>query len=89
MTYKSVCQPWRTAKKIHAVLTRLAEGGHKASLTNLQYCQPQIENMGGIIAQGTKAIAPSPLEGISKASQPQTVGQMVTFFGQVWIRVED
>ncbi len=28
-----------------------------------------------------KAISPSQLEGISKAPQPQTVGQMMTFLG--------
>lgn len=37
--------------------------------------------MGRIIAHGSRAIAPSQLEGISRAPKPQTVGQMMTFLG--------
>lgn len=47
----------------------------------MQYCLPQVEYLGRIIAHKTKAISPSQLEGISKAPQPQTVGQMMTFLG--------
>lgn len=76
-----ICSP--TIKTCHAdfmaVLKRLAEGGHKASLTKLQYCQAQVEYLGRVIAHGTKAIAPSHLEGISKAPKPRTVIQMMTF----------
>ncbi len=63
------------------VLTKLAEGGHKASKEKLQYCLPQVEYLGRTISHGMKAISPSQLEGISKAPQPQTVGQMMTFLG--------
>ncbi len=54
---------------------------HKASKEKLQYCLPQVEYLGRIILHGMKAISPSQLEGISKAPQPQTVGQMMTFLG--------
>lgn len=64
-----------------AVLTKLVDRGHKASLTKLQYCQPQVEYLGRVIAHGSKSIAPSNLEGISKAPKPQTVRQMITFLG--------
>jgi len=63
------------------VLTKLALGGHKASKTKLQYCQPQVEYLGRMISYGTKAIAPNHLEGISKTPLPQTVKQMMTFLG--------
>ncbi len=56
------------------VLNKLAEGGHKASKDKLQY-------LGRTISHGMKAISPSQMEGISKAPQPQTVGQMMTFLG--------
>ncbi len=65
------------------VLTKLAQGGHKVSKTKLHYCQPQVEYLGRLIAYGTKAIAPSHLEGISKIPLPQTVGQVMTFLGMV------
>ena len=63
------------------VLTKLAQGGHKVSKNKLQYCQPQVEYLGRLIAFGTRAIAPAQLEGISKTPLPQTVGQMMTFLG--------
>lgn len=74
------------------MLTKLAQGGHKVSKTKLHYCQPQVEYLGRLIAYGTKAIAPSHLEGISKISLPQTVGQIMTFLGMVGFnadRMED
>ena len=37
--------------------------------------------MGRLIAHQTKAIAPTQLEGISKAPKPDTVRQMMTFLG--------
>ncbi len=63
------------------VLTKLAQGGHKVSQNKIQYCQPQVEYLGRLIAFGTRAIAPAQLEGISKAPLPQTVGHMMTFLG--------
>ncbi len=63
------------------VLNKLAEGGHKASKEKLQYCLPQVEYLGRTISHGMKATSPSQLEGISKAPQPQTVGQMMKFLG--------
>ncbi len=63
------------------VLAKLAQGGHKVSQNKIQYCQPQAEYLGRLIAFGTRAIAPAQLEGISKAPLPQTVGQMMTFLG--------
>lgn len=78
-----ICSP--TLEDCHAdtiaVLTRLREGGHKSSLTKLQYCQPQVKCLGRVIAHGSRAIAPSQLEAITKAPKPQTVGQMMTFLG--------
>ncbi len=65
------------------VLTKLAQGGHKVSKLKLHYCQPQVEYLGRLIAYGTKAIAPSHLEGISKIPLPQTVRQMMTLLGMV------
>lgn len=38
-------------------------------------------SLGRLIAYGTKAIAPSYLEGISKI--PQSVGQIMTFLGMI------
>lgn len=63
------------------LLTKLAQGGHKASKIKLQYCQPQVEYLGRLIAHKTKARTPAQLEGISKALLAQTVGQMMTFSG--------
>ncbi|XP_056592765.1 uncharacterized protein LOC130411831 [Triplophysa dalaica] len=78
-----ICAP--TLEQCHRdsikVLTKLAEGGHKASKTKLQYCLPQVEYLGRIIAYKTKAISQSQLEGISKVPLPQTVGHMMTFLG--------
>lgn len=81
---KAEKKKWQLVHDLRAIneVDFLAEvpnrGGHKASLTKLQYCQPKIEYMGRIIAQGTKALAPSQLEGINKAPQPQTIRQMFT-----------
>lgn len=47
------------------VLTQLDKGGHKVPLAKLQYCLPQVEYLGQIIAQSTRAIAPTPLEGLA------------------------
>lgn len=59
----------------------MAEGGHKASKEKLQICLPHVEYLGCTISHGMKAISPSQLEDISKAPQPQTVGQIITFLG--------
>ncbi len=63
------------------VLNKLAQGGHKISKTKIQYCQPQVEYLGRLIAFGTRAIAPAQFQGISKTPLPQTVGQIMTFLG--------
>ncbi len=60
---------------------KLAQGGHKVSKTKIQYCQPQVENLGRLIAFGTRAIAPAQLEGISTTPLPQTVGKIMTVLG--------
>lgn len=39
------------------VLSKLAEGGCKASLMKLQYCQLQVEYFGGMLVHGSKSIA--------------------------------
>nr|XP_054587273.1 uncharacterized protein LOC129152946 [Nothobranchius furzeri] len=70
------------------VLQKLARGGHKASLTKLQYCQPQVEYLGRVISHGTVAISPEHVEGVSKAPQPQTIGQMMTFLGMTGFNSE-
>lgn len=78
-----ICSP--TLEQCHQdsikVLQKLAEGGHKVSREKLQYCVPQVEYLGRIIAHKTKAISPNQLEGIAKIPQPQTVCQMMTFLG--------
>lgn len=76
---------------IIAVLSKLVEGCHKALLTKLQYCQPQVEYLGRLIAHGSKSIVPAQLEGISKTLKPQTVGEMMIFlritgFSLDWIK---
>lgn len=73
-----------------AILTKLAEGGQKASLTRLHYCRPQVKHLGRTISHGSRANAPSQMEGISKAPKPQTVGQIMSFLGMtgfslVWV----
>ncbi len=35
------------------VLTKLAQGGHKVYRTKIQYCQPQVEYLGQLIAFDT------------------------------------
>ncbi len=60
------------------VLNKLAQGGHKISKIKIQYCQPQVEYLGRLIAFGTRAIAPAQLQGISETPLPQTVGQIIT-----------
>ena len=78
-----ICSP--TLEQCHedsmAVLNKLAIGGHKVSQKKLQYCQSEVEYLGRLVAHQTKLIAPSQLEGISQAPQPQTVRQMMTFLG--------
>ena len=64
-----------------AVLIALAEGGHKVSKDKLQFCQQSVEYLGRQLSGDKKCIAPSQIEAISKASQPQTVGQMLSFLG--------
>lgn len=65
------------------ILIKLAQGGHEVSKTKLQYCQPQVEHLGRLIAHQTKAIAPAQLEGIIKAPLPQIVGKIMTFMGMM------
>ena len=64
-----------------AVLIALAEGGHKVSKDKLQFCQQSVEYLGRQLSGDKKCIAPSQIEAVSKASQPQTVGQMLSFLG--------
>ncbi len=70
------------------VLNKLDEGGLKASKEKLQYCLPQVKYLGRTISHGMKAVSPSQLEGISKAPQPQTVGQIMTFLGMTGFRAD-
>ncbi|XP_041833465.1 uncharacterized protein LOC121634675 isoform X2 [Melanotaenia boesemani] len=63
------------------LLTHLAEGGHRASLAKLQYCQEKVEYLGRRISQGEKAILPSQIEAITKMPKPRTVKEMMTFLG--------
>ena len=63
------------------VLTKLAEGGHKVSLSKLQYCLPEVDYLGRRISHQSKALAPSHLEGISQAPKPKTVVEMMRFLG--------
>ncbi len=74
----SLEQCHRDSIKVYA---KLAQGGHKVSQIKIQYCQPQVEYLGRLIACGTRAIAPAQLKGISKAPLSQTEGQIMTFLG--------
>ena len=51
------------------------------SQKKLQYCQPEVQYLGRLIAHQTKTIAPSHLEGISKAPKPNTVREIMQFLG--------
>ena len=64
------------------VLTTLAEGGHKVNRDKLQFCQQTVEYLGRQLCGEKRCIAPSQVEAATKAPQPQTVGQMLTFLGQ-------
>lgn len=68
-------------KDSQTVLTLLAERGHNVSKQKLQLCSSQVEYLRPVIQQGKKSISPSQLEGVSKASKPVTVRQMMTFLG--------
>ncbi len=61
------------------VLKKLAQGGHKVSKTTIQYCQPQVEYLGQLIAFGTQAIAPAQVQGVSKTPLPQTRDKLSIF----------
>lgn len=77
-----ICSPFlEQCHKEPVIVLKLAEGGHKASLIKLQHCQPQVEYLGRIVAQGTHAMTPSQVKGISKVPQPMTVGQIMMFLG--------
>ncbi|CAI5657156.1 unnamed protein product [Oreochromis niloticus] len=64
-----------------AVLSVLAEGGHKVSKDKIQFCQQSVEYLGRQLRGEKKLIAPSQIEAVVKAPKPQTVGQMLSFLG--------
>ncbi len=66
-----------------ALLTTLAQGGHKVSKDKLQFCQQQDEYLGRQLYGGERHNAPSQVEAITNAPRSQTVGQMLSFLGMM------
>ncbi|XP_049425162.1 uncharacterized protein LOC125884304 [Epinephelus fuscoguttatus] len=64
-----------------ALLTHLAEQGHKASLSKLQFVSQEVTFLGHVISPEGKTLTPKRIEDIQKIPKPQTKKQLMSFLG--------
>ena len=64
------------------------EADKRRSRFKLQYCQHQVEYLERLISQGTIALSPSQLEGVSKVPCSRTVGKIMIFLGMTGFNAE-
>ena len=66
-----------------ALLKHLATGGHKASLTKLQFCQPAVNYLGFVLKDGCRYLSPERVKAIRDIKRPQTKTELLSFLGLV------
>lgn len=64
-----------------ALLKHLAEGGHRASLAKLQFCQPQVTYLGHILCEGQRLLSPERVKPLLSMAPPKTKKDMLSFLG--------
>ncbi|KAL7868458.1 hypothetical protein SRHO_G00098420 [Serrasalmus rhombeus] len=64
-----------------AVLTLLAEKGHKVSKEKLQFCQEEVNYLRRSLRGNERAIMSSHIKTVQAAPKPTTVSEMLTFLG--------
>lgn len=66
-----------------ALLTHLAKGGHRASLTKLQFCQQAVNYLGYVLKDGCRYLSPERVKAIMDITRPRTKTEMLSFLGLV------
>ncbi|XP_071337791.1 protein NYNRIN-like [Trachinotus anak] len=64
-----------------ALLTHLAEQGHKASLSKLQFVATEVTFLGHVISAKGKSLSSKRIEAIQKIPKPVTKKQVMSFLG--------
>ena len=63
------------------LLTHLANKGHRASLSKMQYCQERVQYLGHVLHNGTRQLSQGRITTLLSTTRPQTKKQMMSFLG--------
>ena len=63
------------------LLKRLAECGHRASLTKLQFCLPEVTYLGHVLKNGQRLLSPERVRLLVDMPPPRTKKEMHSFIG--------
>ena len=63
------------------LLTHLANKGHRASLSKMQYCQEHVQYLGHVLHNGTRQLSQGRITTLLSTTRPQTKKQMMSFLG--------
>ena len=63
------------------LLTHLANKGHSASLSKMQYCQEHVQYLGHVLHNGTRQLSQGRITTLLSTTRPQTKKQMMSFLG--------
>ncbi|CAJ1067426.1 Hypothetical predicted protein [Xyrichtys novacula] len=66
-----------------ALLTHLADGGHRASLAKLQFCQESVNYLGYVLRAGCRYLSPERVAAIMDIQKPRMKTEMLSFLGLV------
>ncbi|XP_027142002.1 protein NYNRIN-like [Larimichthys crocea] len=78
-----ICSPTKEQCEADTVtlLRHLADHGHKASLSKLQFVQQEVVFLGHVITAEGKSLSPKRVEAIQKLPKPLTKKQLMSFLG--------
>lgn len=64
-----------------ALMIRLAECGHKASMAKLQFCKSEVTYLGHILREGQRLLSPNRVKLLLSMTPPQTKKKLLSFLG--------
>lgn len=63
------------------LLSHLANKGHKASLSKLQFCLPAVNYLGHVLSEGTRRLSPKRVAMLKATPPPHNKHEMLSFLG--------
>lgn len=66
-----------------SLMKHLAEAGHSASKSKLQYCQKTVKYLGFLLSQGQRKLSTDRMQAINTLPKPSTKAEMMTFLGMI------